>query len=153
VADLVFQPTRKWIRAQYWIVFLICCVAVGFYVNRFQDSSVAGLLLILPALLFIFPIRAQLRQRSTKVTITGDKLRYESGLLSKTERNIQISKVQDVRVDQSLGQRLMGIGNISIETAGESSRLTLVNIDEPRAVADRILDTSQNVPQKKGVRS
>jgi hypothetical protein len=47
----------------------------------------------------------------------------------------------------------MGIGNISIETAGESSRLTLENIDEPRAVADRILDTSRNTPQKKGVRS
>ena len=153
MADLVFQPTKKWIRVQYWIVFLLCCIAVGFWVNKFQDSPRTAWLLILPALLFFFPVRAHLRQRSTKVTITGDKLRYEFGLLSTTERNIQISKVQDVRVDQSLGQRLIGIGNISIETAGETSRLTVENVDEPRALADHILEISQNAPQKKGARS
>jgi uncharacterized membrane protein YdbT with pleckstrin-like domain len=78
-----------------------------------------------------------------KVTITGDKLRYESGLLSKTTRNIQLSKVQDVRVDQSLGQRMMGVGDISIETSGEASRLEVDNIDEPQAVADEIIAASQ----------
>jgi uncharacterized membrane protein YdbT with pleckstrin-like domain len=78
-----------------------------------------------------------------KVTITGDKLRYESGLLSKTTRNIQLSKVQDVRVDQSLGQRMMGVGDLSIETSGESSRLEVDNIDQPQAVADEIIAASQ----------
>jgi uncharacterized membrane protein YdbT with pleckstrin-like domain len=65
------------------------------------------------------------------------------GLLSKTTRNIQLSKVQDVRVDQSLGQRMLGVGNISIETSGETSRLTVANIDSPHAVADEIIAASQ----------
>jgi uncharacterized membrane protein YdbT with pleckstrin-like domain len=88
------------------------------------------------------------------VTLAGDKLRYESGALSKTTRTIQVSKVQDVRVDQSLLQRLIGTGNLSIETAGETSRLTVENIDDPGAVADAITEASQGQPQKpKGGRS
>jgi uncharacterized membrane protein YdbT with pleckstrin-like domain len=137
VPELVIQPTKKWIRLLYWVVFLIMCVAVGVYVNTYLDR-VTPLVLLIPALLFVFPVRAHLRQRFTKITLAGDKLHYQSGILSRTTRTIQISKVQDVRIDQTFGQRLMAIGNLSIETAGETSRLTIENIDNPQAVADTL---------------
>ena len=57
-------------------------------------------------------------------------------------RNISLPKVQDVRVEQSAGQRIFGIGNVSIETAGEASRLTMRNIDRPQTVADEVLAAS-----------
>ncbi len=60
-----------------------------------------------------------------KLTIAGDKLRYETGLASKSMRIIQLPKVQDVRVLQSFWQRIFGVGDISIETAGENSRLVV----------------------------
>ena len=39
-------------------------------------------------------------------------------------------------------QRMFGVGNLSIETAGEASRLTIVDVDNPQALADEILDHS-----------
>jgi uncharacterized membrane protein YdbT with pleckstrin-like domain len=153
VADLIVQPTKKWIRTQYWAVFLLTCFAVGLYVNKFI-GQVTPWVLVIPALLFIFPIRAHIRQHFTKMTIGGDKLRYESGVLSKTTRTIQVSKVQDVRADQTLFQRLMGIGDLSIETAGETSRLTIPNIDNPLEVVDAVVDAShEQAPRQKGGRS
>ena len=95
------------------------------------------------ALILFLPIRSHIRRQSVKMTIAGDKLRYEAGLLSKTTRNIQLSKVQDVRVDQSLGQRMLSVGDISIETSGESSRLEMDNVDAPQAIADEIVAASQ----------
>lgn len=148
MADLIVQPTKKWVRFQYTLVFFVFCVAVFVWVNMLQDRATAWLLL-LPALLFLWPAAGHLRQHFTRITISGDKLHYESGILSKTMRTIQISKVQDVRVDQTLGQRLVGIGTLSIETAGETSRLTIANIDHPRLVADGIIDASQGQPQKR----
>jgi uncharacterized membrane protein YdbT with pleckstrin-like domain len=62
---------------------------------------------------------------------------------AKTTRNIQISKIQDVRVDQRMSQRMCNVGDISIETAGESSRLTVHNVDAPQALADEILNRAQ----------
>jgi len=125
----------------------IFCIAVGVWVNRFQNDVPAWVLAI-PALLFLWPLSNQLKRRFKKLVLSGDKLRYETGVLSRTTRTIQVSKIQDVRVDQTLTERLMGIGNISIETAGEASRLRAVNIDDPQSVADAILDAGPTAPRK-----
>jgi hypothetical protein len=45
---------------------------------------------------------------------------------------------------------MFGVGNISIETAGESSRLTLEDIDDPQAVANRLLDCAHQGSTSQG---
>jgi len=55
---------------------------------------------------------------------------------------MELAKIQDVRVHQSMGQRLLNIGNIDIETAGERGTLIIRNIDRPQTVADFILESS-----------
>jgi hypothetical protein len=40
-------------------------------------------------------------------------------------------------------QRVFNVGDLSIETAGESSRLTVHNVDDPQALADELLNRSQ----------
>jgi uncharacterized membrane protein YdbT with pleckstrin-like domain len=151
VPDLVIQPTKKWVRLQYWTVFTLLCVAVGVWVNVLGARTGAVWVAALPAVLFVFPIRGHILQHFTKITISGDKLRYETGVLSKTMRSIQISKVQNVRCDQTLGQRLMRIGHVSIETAGETSTMTIPNVDNPQAVVEALVDmTPHQPPRQKG---
>jgi uncharacterized membrane protein YdbT with pleckstrin-like domain len=48
-----------------------------------------------------------------------------------------------VRVDQGFQQRFFNVGDLSIETAGEASRLTIPDVDNPQSLADAILDHSQ----------
>jgi len=47
-------------------------------------------------------------------------------------------------VEQHVLQRLVRVGDLSIETAGEASRLTIANIDRPQHFADQILAASHN---------
>jgi uncharacterized membrane protein YdbT with pleckstrin-like domain len=70
--------------------------------------------------------------------------------MAKSTRNISLPKVQDARVDQSVMQRMFGIGDLSIETAGEASRLTIRNVDQPQQVADEILAASHAAPGSQG---
>ncbi|OHE75815.1 MAG: hypothetical protein A2107_00315 [Verrucomicrobia bacterium GWF2_62_7] len=51
-----------------------------------------------------------------------------------------MSKVQNVRVQRSLVDRLWGVGTIVIETASESGRLVMQHVDRPTWVADKILE-------------
>lgn len=149
--DLTVHPTKKWISLSYTVTFMVIIAAVIAYVNYFADLPAWPL--IIPALLLLWPISRDIRRRFTKITIVGDKLRYECGVLSRTTRTIQLSKIQDVRVDQTLRQRLFGLGNLSIETAGETSRLVIANIDQPQQVADEIMDAGQGpAPKPKGER-
>ena len=143
MADRVIRPSVKQIRAGYLLAVLVIVAAVVVHVNYLMPREQPAWLPAVALLGLIIPLRRQIKRQMVKVTIAGDKLRYEAGLLSKTTRNIQLSKVQDVRVDQSLFQRMWGVGDISIETSGESSRLEVDNLDQPQAVADEIIAASQ----------
>ena len=146
--DLTLQPTNKWIRIQYWTVLLVLCVCVGVYVNRFENR-VSPWVLIVPALPLFFPVRGQLRRHFTKVTLAGGKLRYESGAFSKTTRTIPVSKIQDVRAEQTFAQRIVGIGDVTIETAGEAGVLEIANIDAPQRVVEAILNAQGPAAKQK----
>lgn len=100
--------------------------------------------MLIPVVLAVFVAIRHIRRRMTRITITSDQLRYESGFFSKTMHAVELVKVQDVRVDQTFGQRIFNIGDISIETAGGSSRIEMDFIDDPREAADHILKLAQS---------
>ncbi len=143
MSDLTIRPTAKFLKlgsilaAIVFIALEYCCLA------SWNEKAGTQWIMILPALILVWPAGRALRRRLTTTTIAGDRLRYESGALSKSTRTIQLSKVQDVRVDQRLTQRMFNVGNLSIETAGEASRLTIHNVDKPQALADEILNRAQ----------
>jgi uncharacterized membrane protein YdbT with pleckstrin-like domain len=141
--DTVIRPTMKFIKLGYLAVFLIIVAAViGASLIPLDYEKYRPWAMGLPVLLLIWPIKRHVRRQFTRATIAGDKLRYEVGALSKSTRNISLPKVQDARVDQSLTQRMFNVGDLSIETAGETSRLSIRNIDRPQHVADQILAAS-----------
>jgi len=139
MANMIIRPTFKFIQMGYVLTTLAgLAIGVAVYLQMSQWYGFPALLLLL------WPLAKHVRQRLTKIMIDGDKLRYEFGLLSKVTRTIQLSKVQDVTVRQGLGQRLVGVGDLSIETAGETSRLTIANIDQPQEVADKLMEIAQH---------
>ena len=99
--------------------------------------------MLIPVVLALFIAIRHIRRRMTLITITTDRLRYESGLFSKTTHVVELVKVQDVRIDQTFAQRIFNIGDISIETAGGSSRIDLTSIDNPQDAAEHILKLAQ----------
>jgi len=138
---MVVRPTLKMVRFLHWVVFLIA-LGILIYIQN-TPASQDWWMLAFPALILIYATYLQIKRRFTVMTILGDKLRYETGVFSKTTRNIIITKVQDVRVVQSFWQRIFRVGNLSVETAGETSNLTMSGIDRPQQVAEQILDASQ----------
>lgn len=143
--DTVIRPTMKFIKLGYAsVLVLIVAGVVGASMLPQEDTQYRPWVMLLPVLFLIWPVRRHIRRQFTKATITGDKLRYEVGMLSKSTRNISLPKVQDARVDQSVTQRMFSVGDLSIETAGETSRLTLRNVDRPQEVADEILAASHH---------
>jgi uncharacterized membrane protein YdbT with pleckstrin-like domain len=145
MADIVIRPSMKFIKVGYICALLVVCAAVvvhyKYLVDQYPDQRYPYLPLA-SLLVLLWPIKRHLQRQTVKLTIAGDKLRYETGLTSKSMRLIQLSKVQDVRVLQSFSQRMFGVGDISIETAGENSRLVVGNLDQPRQLAEQITDAS-----------
>jgi uncharacterized membrane protein YdbT with pleckstrin-like domain len=148
MADIVIRPSMKFIKAGYVLVLLIICAAVFVQYKYVADRYPTQYphLAIASVLLLIWPIKRHLQRQTVKLTIAGEKLRYEVGLASKSTRIIQLPKVQDVRVIQSITQRLFDVGDVSIETAGENSRLVVENLDAPRQLAEQLTDAAAHPP-------
>ncbi len=146
MADIVIRPSMKFIKAGYVCALLVVCAAIIVHYKYIADEHPRPYLPIASLLILLWPIKRHLQRQAVKLTIAGDKLRYETGLASKSMRIIQLPKVQDVRVIQSFWQRIFDVGNISIETAGENSRLVVENLDQPRELAEQITDASAHLP-------
>jgi membrane protein YdbS with pleckstrin-like domain len=133
--DQVIRPTAKLIAAGFVLVFLLIVAGVVVHIKYFQQYEIPFVPLVC-ALFNVWPAQRLMRRQFTKAELRGDMMRYQSGFLTRNTETIQISKMQSVKVRQTLGQRLIGIGDISFETAGETSRLTIPNVDAPQQVAD-----------------
>jgi uncharacterized membrane protein YdbT with pleckstrin-like domain len=142
VSDLIIRPTLKFIKVGAVLAAIVFLGIEILYITQVHGSGPAWIK-ALPPLVMLWPLGRYLRRQSSKATICGERLRYETGVLSRTTRNIQLPKLQDARVEQRLLQRLCGVGDLSLETAGESSRLTIPNVDDPQALADEIMNRAQ----------
>jgi membrane protein YdbS with pleckstrin-like domain len=136
--DIVIRPSLKLIWAAYAAIALLVVASLVLYSMDVYGAVHWGVAL-LPALLLLWPLKRHIQSRFTRLILSGDRLCYETGVLSRSKRLIQITKVQDVRVDQTLMRRMLGMGNLSLETAGETSRLVMQNVDSPDRVAEDIL--------------
>ena len=133
------SPSAKLLKPFYWAAAIIVGLIFFYSNNTGRDLYV---LIIVPALICAWTLLRHLRLRYTRLTISGGKIRYETGMFSRDVRTMEVSKVQDVRVNQSLMERLLSLGTISIETAGETGRLSMAGIEDPQQVADTILEAA-----------
>jgi uncharacterized membrane protein YdbT with pleckstrin-like domain len=148
MADIVIRPSMKLIKTGYICALLVVVAAIiihyKYIVEKYPQQP--PYLPIASILILLWPIKRHVGRQMVKLTIAGDKLRYETGFASKSTRIIQLPKVQDVRVIQSLTQRMLNVGDVSIETAGENSRLVVENLDGPQQLAEQITDFSAHPP-------
>ncbi len=135
----VFRPSTKTTRVAYVAALAVIALAIGlyFYIDERPLWAPAA-----AALLLIWPIRMHLRRLAVKLMVDEDHLTLERGLLSKTTRTLAMARVQDVTVQQSVFQRILGVGDIRVETAGEGSALTAESFDRPKQLAQRILEAA-----------
>jgi uncharacterized membrane protein YdbT with pleckstrin-like domain len=140
MTDLIVRPSSKMIKARYVFCLLMGAAIIAY--GRWAGKQLE-LLLAVPALLLLWTISQHIALRFTTLRIEAGTLRFEQGMLSRSSRRMELTKVQDVRVVQSLGQRILNVGNITLESAGETGALTMLNVDRPQQVADRILDAAR----------
>lgn len=141
------RQSLKGVKIAYALVAVLAAAIVAYWYSASSSPLPAEVPLwaplLAPAALLLLTAIRHLRRRTTSLDVQGERLRYESGLFSKTSRIMELSKVQDVRFDQTFGQRIIGTGDLSVETAGETSRIVMPSIDRPRAVAEHILELSR----------
>lgn len=99
--------------------------------------------LVASAIFFLRPIFLHWRLKRTVYTLTTSKIEISWGILTKSAHSIPLRNIQDVSVNASLRERLIGIGDVLIDSAALDSKMVMHKIKNPRKYADLILDQLQ----------
>lgn len=127
---------------EYYIksgVAFAVALLIGVYMlaNGWEGPSlaVAGVL-VLGALGWLGVTYA--RWATTNFVITSDRLIYRHGVLSKRGIEIPLERVNTVFFSQTILERVLGSGDLVIESAGEQGRQSFSNVRKPSAVQNEI---------------
>jgi uncharacterized membrane protein YdbT with pleckstrin-like domain len=94
-----------------------------------------------------------LKVRCTKFTLSTQRLRIETGILSKQFDDLEIYRVKDITLTQPFIQRIVGLGTVQLTTSDVSHpQITLAAIPDPQEVRDLIRDTVEKMRRERGVR-
>ena len=128
----------------FWGLYVILAVVggliwiVGFYSSRLPVSRATvvliGLAPILIGLLYSWLVRL-----STEYRLFGESLEVESGIISRRIENIQLFRVRDLGLAQSILNRLAGVGDIIVTSTDQSApHYRIRGVEDPRDVYDRL---------------
>ena len=94
---------------------------------------------ILVSIQLVALLVAWIRLRSTLYTITNQRVLIEQGLFSKTVDEIDLRYVDDSRFAQTMVDRMLGIGHVTLISSDKSSpQFVLRSIKDPRGVREMI---------------
>ncbi|MBP1728006.1 MAG: hypothetical protein H6Q56_379, partial [Deltaproteobacteria bacterium] len=93
-------------------------------------------LLIMPVIMFA---AIYIARHSNHFTVTNQRIICRSGILSKRSVEIDIRDIRTINVTQSMGQRLLRIGDLELSTAsGPVKEAVLINIKNPDLLKEKI---------------
>jgi uncharacterized membrane protein YdbT with pleckstrin-like domain len=138
--EIVRHLHPHWLTIFWPIVwFLLIVGAASFGAALVPDGNdqgsfrliLVGAAVLLALLLVVAPL---LRWRTTHYVITTHRLLFRQGVLARHGRDIGLSRITDVSYRQTLWDRIINSGTLTIESAGESGATVLTAIPDSDGV-------------------
>ena len=117
---VVIVVAAGWPAALGWVVGIGLVVALVWFVSKY------------------------LQWVSTNFVVTSERVIYRSGVLSKHGIEIPLDRINTVHFRQKLIERLLGQGDLRIESASEQGQQTFSNVRHPDAVQQEIYRAKEN---------
>lgn len=89
------------------------------------------------------------RIKATIYTVTNQRVMIETGLASKKVEDIDLRYIDDTQFQQTLIQRILGIGNVTITSSDKVAPFyVLRGVRDPRALRELIRSNAYHVSQR-----
>jgi uncharacterized membrane protein YdbT with pleckstrin-like domain len=86
----------------------------------------------------IWLVSRYLKWANTNFVITSDRIIFRSGILAKSGIEIPLERVNNVLFNQSIFERILGAGDLLIESGGEDGQQRFSDIRHPERVQNLI---------------
>jgi membrane protein YdbS with pleckstrin-like domain len=117
------------------LVLIVATLAYGSMPGgTFQGPARMVVQVIAAAVLVVWVGPRVARWATTHLVLTTDRLIYRTGMVARYAREIPLERIDDVTYSQSLFGRLIGIGDLQVQSGGELGQVVFVHIRDPKGV-------------------
>ncbi len=106
-------------------------------------AAVVGVILLLA-----YPFRFLIDWITSHFVVTSDRLIHREGWFAKRSMEIPLENINDVRFNQTVFERLIKAGDLTIESAGEFGQQNFTDIRDPENVQKVIYEVSEENKQR-----
>lgn len=140
---MFFDTLQQWLRG-LWPVFVI-------WIFKFDELNKGYLLLGTFAVVLGVGIIAYLKYKNFTFYLNNenDEFIINEGIFNKTKTTIQLNKIQQVNINQSLIQRVIGVYALDVDTAGSNNKEGKIRAISHLLALDlksRLLDNEKKKP-------
>jgi uncharacterized membrane protein YdbT with pleckstrin-like domain len=138
--EIVRHLHPHWLTVFWPVVWFLVVVGAASFgaalipAGRQQGLLRLALVALAAVLLLVVVVVPLLRWRTTHYVITTHRLLFREGILARRGRDIGLSRITDVSYTQSLWERIINSGTLTIESAGDSGATVLKQIPDSDGV-------------------
>jgi membrane protein YdbS with pleckstrin-like domain len=131
------------VRPHWWyltapVVVLVIVIVGSLYAAIAAPSWTDWVALVVLVLAAGWMLRRYVRWTSTRLVVTTSRLIRRTGVLSRTGREIPLAALTDVSFRQTLWGRVIGEGDLLLESAGRDGREVFPDLPHPADIQREI---------------
>jgi uncharacterized membrane protein YdbT with pleckstrin-like domain len=131
---------------------LVGAIVLGIVVAAWDDSpqpiNVLAIVLIVGCALWL--VKRYLSWMTTHFVITSQRIVFRTGIIAKSGIEIPLDRVNNVNFNQSIFERMLGAGDLLIESGGEDGQSRYTDIRKPEQVQRLIHQQIEAGDMRKG---
>ncbi len=136
---IVHRARYHWIYYRTTLALLLVAAVSGLWwwiAGRRLDSQPSARVFGIAALVFLaaaglhFLVR-RIRASADEYVVTTRRVIRKYGLVAREAEHAPLEKIQDVTIRQGIVARVFGYGTVVLETASETGRIVVPDIEEP----------------------
>lgn len=149
-SDLWKGATSQWVNF-WWFVLCLAFIPLAWAVWKYAGQSWYSLLVLVPPLFWV--LWRWLVIKTARYTLTSQRLRLEEGVLTKSIDEVELYRVKDTQLHQTIVDRALNIGTIEVLSSDETNpKLFLAKIPRPLEVREQLRNCVEKLRLARGVR-
>jgi uncharacterized membrane protein YdbT with pleckstrin-like domain len=146
---LVFDLKPHWIAILPAIFWGIVSVTASVFAYDFVDDQnwswgQTAVLIAVGLALLLFTVLPIMRWMFTNFVLTTDRIITRRGIVAKQSKEIPLERINDIAFNQSVFERMIGAGDLLIESAGERGQERISDVRKPEQVQREIYRISED---------
>ena len=136
---VMFEGHPSWRAILGFYLKGILLAAVVGVIARLFDVSSATVFLIVLVIVGLTILIGFIKRVATTYTITNRRLNIKRGIISREIQETRLERVQNVNFNQSVYQRIVGIGDVDFDTAaGDDYNFIFAGVANPDEVVEQV---------------